>query len=375
MAGDWRFLAFDLRTQVFLTELEVADWQSTEPLVGAGSWSATLRLDGAAKTSTTLRRTTVADATRRGRTLVVAERDGAPVYTGILWDRRYSARDRLLRVAGAGLKSYFDHFPVTAPLGPYTAVDQFSIFRAFVTAVQSAPAGDIGIVVDAQNSGVLRDRPLYPAFSGKTLGELMADLASVQNGFEWTVAVEYNAGVPERRLRLFYPRRGRDQTLTGLRFDAPGNAILFDVDEPGHDMAVTVVALGAGDGADMLLTTASRTDLIDAGWPGYAAIRSWKDVTVLTTLASHAGAAVDRLSGVDQEDFTVQVDPTSVGQPFGAWTLGDDCVLGVADDPFYPAQDDGTPGLVSYRRVVQHSWKVTASSEELMVTLGRKVIP
>ncbi len=373
--SEWRFLAYDLRTSAFLMELPVTGWSSSDPLSGVGSWSAQVKLDGAAATSTTARRTSVADSTRKGRTLVVAERDGVPVFDGIIWARRYSASDRILQLAGANLSSYFDHWDITTELGPFYDVEQFTIFRAMVAAVQAAPAGDIGIIVDSGNSGVVRTRTEYTAYSSKKFGALMRELSDVQSGFDFSFRVEYEAGVPVRRCRLFYPRRGRDLTATNLRFYAPGNAVLFDVDENASDMATTVVALGAGDGADMLISSASQTDLIAAGWPGYRQTRAYKDVSKLVTLGEHANADVARLSGVDDENYTVQVDPNSTSQPFGAWTIGDDCNLIVADDPLYPAQTDGSPGLVATRRVMQHDWRVSGSSEELFVTLGRKVVP
>ena len=371
--GRWRFLAYDLLSGSFLTELPVTSWSSSDPLTGVGSWSATVDVRGS--TSSTARQTVVADSTRRGRALIVAERDGVPVFDGIVWRRGYSARSSLLTLAGANLKSYFNHWTQAAALGPFTAVDQFEIFRQFVAAVQTAPSGNIGVIVDSGNSGKVRDRSIYPAYSGKKLGELMSELAGTQDGFEYTIGVEYNAGVVERRCRLFSPRRGRDLSATNLRFYSPGNAVLFDVDEDGSNMAVTVVGLGAGDGADMLTATVSQTDLLAAGWPGYREQRSWKDVSVLNTLNEHAAAEVRRLSGVDVESFTIAVDVDSVGQPFGSWTIGDDALLVVQDDAFYPAQVDGSPGLVSLRRVLQHDWRVQGSSEELVVTLGLKVLP
>lgn len=367
--GEWRFLAYDLRTSAFLAELPVISWQHSDPLTGPGGFSATVDL------AATLGSTTIREATRRGRTLVVAERGGVPDFTGIIWRRSYSAADRTLKIAGANLTSYFDHWSVTEALGPFTDIEQFTIFRTFVATVQAAPAGSIGLQVGAEVSGVLRERTTYEAFSGAKYGELMRALAEVQNGFEFTMAVEYNAGLIERRLRLFYPRRGRDLSATGLRFYAPGNATLFDVNEDATDMAVTVVGLGAGDGRDMLLATASQTDLLAAGWPGYRVTRAHKDVTVLATLNEHAAAEAARLSGVDDEMYTIEVDPTSVGQPYGSWTIGDDCLLVVDDDPFYPAGADGSPGLAVQRRVMQHDWTIAGSSETLRVSLGRKVIP
>jgi len=371
--SEWRFTASDLRSGAKLTDLNVAGWSSNDVLKDSGDFSATIELDGQARTATTSRRTTVSDSTRRGRSVIVAERDGVPCFTGIIWRRQYDATSRTLKVAGRGLGSYFDHFSQTSALS-YTDVDQFAILKGLVDFVQNQAGADIGIEIPAATSGVLRDR-VYESFSGKYVGELMRELSSVINGFDYDIRTEYDAGAVVRRLRRFYPRRGRTFEATGLRFRSPGNAVLFDMSEDGSQMATVVTALGAGDGADMLVTTAAETALVNAGWPAYSVTLAFKDVTVLATLAQHAGAAVARLSGVDDESFSVQVDPTFAGQPWGSWDLGDDCQLIVDDDPMYPAGDDGSPGLVANRRVVAHSWSVQGSAEQLTVTLDRKVIP
>jgi len=405
--SEWRFTASDLRSGAKLTDLNVAAWSSTDVLNDSGDFSATVELDGATPSTVTVvaalpltdddgvvltddlgeelladpeptifptaRRTTVADSTRSGRSVIVAERDGVPVFTGIVWRRRYDATSLTLNVAGRGLASYFDHFAQTTAL-TYTGVDQFETLKALVDFVQNQAGANIGVEIPAATSGVLRDRA-YEAFSGKKVGELMRELSNVVNGFDYDIRTEYVAGAVVRRLRRFYPRRGRTFEATGLRFRAPGNAVLLDMSEDASDMATVVTALGAGDGADMLVTTAANTELVNAGWPAYSTTRAYKDVTVLATLAQHAGADVARLSGVDDESFTVQVDPTFPGQPWGSWDLGDDCQLIVDNDPMYPAGDDGSPGLVRERRVAAHSWSVQGSAEQLIVTLDRKVIP
>lgn len=400
----WRYTAYDLRTGARLTDLDVEQWESRDPLKGRGTFSAVVSLDGATRgartdtaaspitylgepvtvdthlvvdapapaTTTTQRRTVVMDSTRRGRSLIVAERDGVPVFAGIVWRRRYNARTRKLLIAGRDLRSYFDrHVPATTTT--FAATDQFAIMRNFVTRVNGVPGGNIGLAATAGNSGVTRDRT-YERFAGLTYGELMDNLSNVTDGFDYTIRVEYSAGAVVKVLRMWYPRRGRDIAVTNLRFTAPGNAVLYDFDEDGTDMAVQVFALGAGDGPDMLIQSAARTDLIDQGWPGYSTQRAYKDVTEIATLSAHAQADVDRLSGVDRETFAVQVDPTFAGQPWGSWDLGDDCLLVINDDPAFPGRDDGTPGNVQLRRVLAHNWTV-GLGEELIVELGEKVVP
>jgi hypothetical protein len=359
--AEWRFPCFDLRTSAFVGMLPAIESAWSDVLNDQGAWSVSAQLTeqsyGMARDYT-------------GRLLVIAERGGLPVGSGILWRSSVAISARTVEFAGAGLMSFYEHFTII-DAATYTGVDQFDIFRQLAALqVTQSTAGDIDIHVEATASGVTRDRT-YEAYSGKTFQALMTELAAVLDGFDWAARVEYNEGVPERWLRTWYPRRGRTQSVTGLRFNAPSRqvdvgSISFDASE----MATTIVASGStptptpGDpiAQDTLRTTASRTDLVAAGWPGYSLNRIWPDVTELVTLDEHAEAEVVRLSQVERENYTVLIDPDSTSQPWGAWELGDEALLTISD----PVLGE----IVATRRVVGHAWSVGAGGEQLSVTLA-----
>jgi hypothetical protein len=361
--AEWRFLAYDMVSSAFIAELAPVQWQHTDALNDAGSWSA--QIEATAQTWSLIRDYT-------GRLIIVAERGGIPQFTGVLWKARADVQARTITLAGAGLLSFYDHFAIIATLGPYTGVDQFTIFRNLHNAlIAQSTNSNIGINLEATLSGVLRDRT-YEAYSGKTFGQLMRELAAVDNGFDFAVRVEYVSGAAQRWLRTWYPRRGRTVENAGLRFTDGGNASITSIDLDATDMATTVVASGAsvtttlGDivWSNTLRTTASRTDLVAAGFPGYLLTKSWDDITVLGTLDQSAIAEVTRLSNVDRESYTFDVDPDSVGHPYGSWELGDDALLIVNDLVF------GT--ITAQRRVIAHNWQVAASGELLSVTVQPK---
>lgn len=391
----WRYLAYDLVTETFITELSVASWSSTDELNDAGTFdavvvlddtpatltvqaatalldddsetltdddSATLLGDVEPTTITPTRNTTTIQASTPGKTLIVAERDGVPVFAGIPWKRRYEAATRSFRIAGAGLGSFFDHLKPANDYTP-TGVDQLTIFSTL-----AARGAEIGIVTHGETSGRTRDRS-YLRLANKKPGELMRELAAVIDGFDFDYRVEYVADAPVRTQRLYYPRRGRSIATSTTRFRIPGNASLTAVDEDATRIATEVIGFGAGDGVDLIESVASSTDLTAAGYPAYGATVSYKDVSVQETLDQNTAAELRDRSVVDKEVFALEVDPNDRGQPYGSWELGSDAYVIIEDDPRFPAQDDGSPGLVAARRIVSHSWQVTGSGEELQVGL------
>lgn len=391
----WRFLAFDLVTEASLGELAVSDWRSSDDLNDAGSFDATLVLDDPAAVMTVVpaelltvdgepltddgepilasaaievireRNTNTIEACRPGKTLIVAERNGVPLFSGIPWRRKYTAATRTFHVAGRGLGSYFDHFTQGVDYSP-AGIDQLIVFN--ILAVGATADTDIGIIDHGETSGVVRDRE-YLRLSGKTRGELMRELSSVIDGFDFDFRTEYNDDTPERHMRLFFPRRGRTATESNVQFRIPGNASLVSVDEDATNIAATIQAVGAGDGVTLIEQTVTSTDLPTAGYPNYRAVSAHKDILELATLVETANAELRDRSVTDRETFVINVDHTSTMQPFGSWELGDDCNLIVEDDPRFPAQNDGSAGLSTTRRIVSHIWNVNADGETLNVGL------
>lgn len=394
----WRFLAYDLVTEAFITELSVSDWSSTDELNNAGTFTATISLDrdpvdvtvpaaealidddtgeslldddtGAVLldevadiTVTPQRDVTALTGSTPGKTLIVAERFGVPEFAGIPWRRRYDPDTRSVTVAGAGLLSFFDHLKPAADYTP-TDVDQLTIFSTLATR-----GSEIGVVTHGETSGQLRTRSNYLRLANKKPGEFMRELAAVIDGFDFDFRVEYVSEAPVRSQRLFYPRRGRPVTTSGIRFRVPGNAEIVSVDEDATGIAAEVVGFGAGEAETLIESTASSTDLIAAGYPVYGTTVSYKDVSVQATLDEHVAAELRDRSVTDKETFVLRIDPTAIGHPYGSWTLGDDAYLIIEDDPRFPQQNDGTPGLVTSRRIVSHTWNVSGGQEELDVGL------
>lgn len=372
MSGDWSFKAFDLRTASYLRDIDITDWASIDTLTDAGSWTATVQLPEDPADVTSIRGSTSA-----GRTVIVAFRNGLPIFSGIVWRRAYDSATRSVGLAGRGLLSYFDHFIIPTRLtygNPSASVDQLTIFQSVVADLFLRYDGSaIGLTVHGETSGVLRDRT-YEVFDVKPYGEALLQLSAVDNGFDADIRSEIVGGVLERHLRLWYPRRGRTIAASGLQFRTGSNAVLFATTEDATALLASITLLGSGDGPSMLTAQASSPDLVAAGWPPFSGSLAMKDITIPATLQAHATREITKRSQTDADAFGVQIDPEFSDQPWGAWDLGDDVSLVVEDDPWYPAQTDGSPGLVVERRITSHEWKFGPQGESLKAVLTRKVV-
>lgn len=361
--ASYRWLAYDLMSGESKGELPL----SGSPffggeLCGVGEFRASLQLfHPNPRISATWTAASIPE-----RTIVFPDRDGALVGDGyIIWQRRRRGSGAAL-LTGLSFASILRRERIIADL-LYEGVDQLTIAKALVDHLQSQPGAAFGIVTPAVTSGVLRDRTFY-AYERKNLGEALAQLGAVENGFEWGIDVAWSAGVPVKTLRLSYPRRGRIAGSTGLVFELGKNMTDYDILEDGSRSARTVDILGAGDGADMKISTKTRTELLDAGWPLTAEVIAAKDVSDQSTLDDHAAAAVAARAATPQF-LTCEIDPDDPESAFGQWITGDDVLVRISDHQF-PRASNG-PGLEAYYRII--SWTMTVDDnegEKLAVTLG-----
>lgn len=356
MPGKYRYLAYDLRTNDALAELPLADVSFTSTLNGAGTFNANLVIDGNAAL--------MMAATTPERTIIFVERDGVLLDGYIIW-KRILTNDRPRLLEGASLASLFRRNRIVTDI-TYTATDQFTIARALVTAMQDQSGGDVGIEVGSGTCGVTRDRTYY-AYQRKNMGDALAELASVNNGFDWAIDIAWDGETPAKNLALSYPRRGRIAGTTGLIFESGKNLRGYTFTEDGTRSARVVDALGAGDGNDMLISTKARTDLIDAGYPLTAETIAYKDVTVQTTLDGHATAGVNARAATPTF-LTVTIDPDDVDGGLGHFVDGDDVLVRITDDNF-PATSNG-PGYSAYHRIISHT-VTPGDPETVAVTLGQ----
>ena len=336
----WRFLAYDARSNTALADLPLSVRKFGAVLNGAGSFSGQIPVE--TSTAALLRAATVPE-----RTIVYIERDGVLLDGFLIWTRARKP-GQPMDIAGMSIESILRRNRIVANL-TYTGVDQLTIARNLITHMQSQAGADLGIQVGSGLSGVLRDRT-YNGYERKNLGDALAELAAVDNGFDWSIDVAWSGGVPVKSLNLSYPRRGRIAGSTGIVFVTGKNILDYEFVEDGTRSARAVDVLGSGDGNDMKIGSKGDTALIDAGYPLTAEVIARKDVSVQTTLDDLAIAAV-KARAATPSFLTLTVAPDDIDAGLGTWIVGDDALVQITDDNF-PIQSDGTPGYQAYHRII-----------------------
>ena len=389
----YRWVATDLRTNALLAELPLTDVTFGEVLNGAGEFSATLPLasrgqlvggsalldasgdpildgtgapliSGPGPAVPPMLATLWTSSSQPGRTAVWCVRNDSVVGGAIIWVRRRGMA-RPAELSGAGFWSLFrlQHLRVSKS---YTATDQLAIARDLVTTAQAVTGANIGVTVGAEASPVSRT-VAWAAYELKNLGEAVEELAGLDAGFDFAVDLTPSLG---KVLTLSYPRRGRIAGATGIVFAAGKNLLDYEVIEDDSASARTYTAIGSGDGEDMLVSTATRTDLIDNGYPLTSQVGSWKDETVAANLNARAIAGAAAYAQTPTK-WRVTIDPDDVDGGLGTFITGDEVLLVIDDDENFPAQDDGSPGYERFHRVL--SYRVTVDGdgvETLTVELG-----
>lgn len=372
---EYRYLATDAMTGNRLGELPLGDVEFSELLNQGGEISGTLDLRLHSRNGQSLAAALLNASTPR-RTRLWVDRDGTLVWSGFIWGRsRPRGSTGLIQIRGRSTFSYFEKRRRTAN-AIYAGSDQLSIVQDLITWALAQPGGDIGVQVGTETSGVLLTRnPLAWGYERKVIAELIDELAGADNGFDFAIEPAYVDDEPVDTLRLYYPRRGRRVVDSNIVFfkagSTGGNLIDFDLDEDGLDSATVVYGIGAGEGESMIQTVATRTDLLDAGYPLTETVLAQKSITDSQALLELTIAEVDRVADTPMR-WSIEVDPDDVSVPFGSWTVGDDARIVIDDDPRFPAGVNGEPGLETDQRIIGHTVRVNDAGgpDEVSLDLG-----
>ncbi|MGA5084100.1 hypothetical protein [Streptomyces pseudogriseolus] len=291
MTRPYRLLLCDLRSDRLLDALPV-DGVSIDDYIGkTGSLRGTVPIPNR-EIAARARRALVP-----GRTAVWVERGRDVWWGGILWTTSPAADARGflgLGIQCGGWESYlFRRLLYDTQVA--TQVDQFDIARGLVDYVQNTPGGDIGITYDTHTSGVLRDRT-YLRYDLPVIGDLLDDLAAVEDGFEWRIASFRDGdGRRVKRLQLGHPviRTGASDIV----LDHPGRVLSYRMPADATRKANAWQSRGASINTNLAADSYPLTspvlvdgDDIAAGWPRLDGSSDYTTVEQQTTLDAHARA-------------------------------------------------------------------------------------
>lgn len=287
-------------------------------------WSNVLNRPGAFAGTLPLRHSKVTRANiEPGSTTLFVLRDGQPRWGGIIWTAQATTESATLQVGAEGFHSYFRrrHLHETRT---YAQVDQHDIARDLLTYAQERPRGDVGVVLDPVDSGVLRDQTWW-FYEKVNIGEQIENLSKRQGGFDFAYEVSMDVdGNPVVTFVPSYPRRGRK---TGLVFDLAANVNLLSETVDATTLATETHVVGAGEGESMLLVTVADQDPGD--YPLLEVVEAYKDISVSETLLSRAQTRQQLLRlPFDLPEVEVRPSPDT---EVGAFIEGDEVEVRASD--------------------------------------------
>jgi hypothetical protein len=286
--ADFRFLVEDIMSGIVKTQdLALDDWTYDDTLNRAGS------LQGRVPLMSTFATEELLDP---WRTAIYVERDGRIEWGGILLPPSLSVGAPALSVACFGWLGYWDRRTVRVNYQP-SNVEQFTIFRTLVLDAQSPSnfgAGyqlGIDVVWDAV-SGVTRDRAEeYRPFNAKNLGEALRQLAALEGGFDFAMTYAINTATDriDKRIKLFYPRKGRDtRFLFEYERGKPTNVVSRGFADP---VEFAWAGDGWGSGNDETRISVAYVDESLRGvYPPFDAAPTFSSVVDPATLADNTAA-------------------------------------------------------------------------------------
>jgi len=329
-------------------------------------------------------------ATTPARTAGFLERNESQIlWGGTVWQRRRrGGAQGVAEIAGTEFPSYFRRREIVHTL-VFAAQDQLAIARDLILYAQgqamqvvtgapvtyAKPGGNVSITVGSETSGVLRDAT-YEGTQHIQIAQALQDLARLDQGFDFSIDPVYSAGLGSsitRPLALSYPRRGRPFGSSTLRWEYGGNMWDYDWPEDATAIATTSYALGSGQGADMLQSSASAQYLIDAGYPLLEVSRSYKDTATQALLDAHARA--DSLADGQTAIVlpTITVDGSRDPQ-VGSFVCGDERLVVISDENFPVSSPSGDASVNTYVRI--HAFEVSVDQlgrETVTITCGPPV--
>ena len=224
-----------------LTEVEFGPEKS-----GPGSFHATL--------NPTFRRALSNMLDDAGDAVILVERNTRLLWGGLLW--RAEPEGPQLPVEASGFTSYlhrrFDLHGNLNGRAPYLGADPCQVIRDVWAYAQEQPDGDLGVVVDdttsTETAGTAKDPYTTSKTDPRNLGEIVDEMADIDDGLEWTETVTWAGRRAERRIVLGAPLLGRRREELTFTTDANVTGephVIKDADS----YAQWVVGLGGGEGS------------------------------------------------------------------------------------------------------------------------------
>lgn len=294
-----------------------------------------------------------------GATAVYVERGGLLVWGGILWTGRADSVTRQLTIGAEGFWSYFRR-RILRTTKTYTAQDQLFMARDLINYALAQPGSlgniTVGSELTTDNGGTQQLRTqTYSQFERKNIGQAVEELAALKNGFDFEIAVAWDAAgtTPTRTFKLYYPMRGTRNSALVFNHNVTGvSSTVVEVDATKTTNLLD--ALGQGDATSMLIGTAVDTSGLST-YPLLEDTSPHKDVNDQTLLNAVAAGDLNR-NRLPRETPILSKDATT-WPDLGAFQEGDAGLFTVSD---------GWISVNSYQRIQGFTVNVGDEGQETM---------
>lgn len=249
-------------------------------------------------------------ATVTGRSLLIIDVGGVPIWGGLVWTRDFTKSTRIASFQGQEAWSYWVHRmqPVdytNPPLGPYWAANPAPaeviaaqvIFDAQRSTLSGFGPDVLSIALDER---MTNSDPIVASFPITQLQSVDQLVTTVMNGgygtgFDFTTEVAWSDGPgspPIFTVVLSYPRAGAVGATSGITISVAGEDVDYKWTEDSTIQAW--VNYGTGGPSGTLQNTAEDTTPGAAGWPLLEATTSYAEVNTQDAIvaASESDLAV-----------------------------------------------------------------------------------
>lgn len=312
----------DMLTGSVIEEIALQGVSMTRGL-GQGDFRGTFQLDQTGKSNRDL-----LEATREGRSYVVCERDGVPIWAGFVWTNTYQSQSKTHQLYCKGFEHYPEYRNVDIDF-ENLATEQRNIFLNLWTDMMSDP-NSLQVTLPSVFDTVVEKSLTVKTFEFKTYRQMMDAIANGDDGFDWTIDVARVGGSYTKTLRIGYPTLGATEFLD---IDYPGAILNYWENGTMAGRGTHFFGIGSGEGSTMLIQPVVHADLVASGFPRYDAILSAKSITDETILAGLTTQfAINKKAGGTA--LTIEIKGDQDPQ-FGSFGLGDAARIHF-DDPRHP---------------------------------------
>lgn len=401
MTDTWRYRFYQMQnglpgftSEVHLFDLPINQVQFSTKLNQVGTFMGTVQLSDPTVQAALLGQTSWPLLAER--TAIYVELNGQLVWGGVLTQVKYQRTKHQMQIQGIDWWGYFAQGRLMSWDASYTATDQLYIAADLMNCAQGAPystsasgsynipgyvpsytgvvGGNVGVLLgtvaqEALAGSYISGQNLTIAWaqsSNKQIGQAVSDVGTGASGFDWSIDVAYQNGVPTKTFNIWYPRAGRTQQTQEIS----GATVLFNMGgTSGQDYiwatgavqcANTVYGAGSGTGTTGLTSTQANPNLLTQGWPLLENNISYTDIQSQTQLDSITLAYLNQVElPVSQPEVYYNAGSDS-DQPLGSYAIGDDARLIIDPDDFYPSgyDSEGNSYGNQWWRIIQWTMNV-----------------